>query len=276
MKRCNPYDPKSIQAIHYPNLVVGHYRMSQTYHIRRPAGTHDWLLVFTLAGAGRIRHADKERLVKPGDLYAFMPQTPHDYGTDPKTGHWELLWVHFQPPAHWLPLLDWPSAETGLHLKKLSSKSPAAKRVVSLFHDLYQSSVSSNPLRDWLAMNQLEALLLHCHAVTRSGQTPLDPRLKDLQEYIHRNLTADLSLAQLAKECRLSVIHLCTLFRRQLQTTPQKYIENYRITMAKRLLSFPSRSVKEVAYDVGYKDPLYFSRRFRAHTGLSPEHYRSS
>jgi quercetin dioxygenase-like cupin family protein len=58
--------------------------MSQKYHVRRPAGTHDWLLALTLAGAGRIRHAGKEWLVKRGDLLAFKPHTPHDYGTDPE------------------------------------------------------------------------------------------------------------------------------------------------------------------------------------------------
>lgn len=271
----NPYDALAIHSLHYANLIVGHYKMKRNYHIKRPAGTHDWLLILTLSGEGVVHHAGKDRVLKAGDLIAFMPATPHDYATNPGTGRWELLWVHFQPPAHWLPLLDWPAEEIGLPMKHLSRKQMPTRKVFDLFHELYQTSVSNLPLRDWLCMNLLESLLLHCQSMAQSGKETHN-RLDALREYIHRNISSDLPLQQLSKEARLSVPHLCALFRQHLKTTPQKYIETYRMTIAKRLLMFANRSIKEVAYDVGYKDPLYFSKRFRSCTGLSPERYRET
>lgn len=271
----NPYDPHAIYSLRYANLLVGHYKMKRNYHIKRPAGTHDWLLILTLSGEGVVHHAGKDRVLKAGDLVAFPPDTPHDYATNPGAGRWELLWVHFQPPTHWVPLLNWFTEEVGLPIKHFSCKRMSSRKVFELFHELYQTSVSNLPLRDWLCMNLLESLLLHCHSIAQTGGE-VHNKLDTLRKYIHGNISSPLSLQQLAKEARLSAPYICTLFRQHLKTTPQKYIETYRMTIAKRLLMFANRSVKEVAYDVGYKDPLYFSKRFRSCTGFSPERYRET
>lgn len=43
---------------------------------------------------------------------------------------------------------------------------------------------------------------------------------------------------------------------------------------AKRLLMYEKLSVKEVAAELGFKDPFYFSNFFKKHTGVSPKGYR--
>jgi AraC family transcriptional activator of pobA len=43
---------------------------------------------------------------------------------------------------------------------------------------------------------------------------------------------------------------------------------------AMRLLRFGDLTVGEIAFRVGYGDPLYFSRAFKRHTGRSPQAYR--
>ena len=49
-----------------------------------------------------------------------------------------------------------------------------------------------------------------------------------------------------------------------------------RLDAACRLLELTTRPIASVAAEVGYPDPLYFSTRFRLHTGLSPTAYRVS
>jgi len=273
MYTANPYDPHEILANRYANLVTGHYRMKGDYRIQRPAGTNDWLIILTLSGEGLIRQQDAVSRVGAGHLVAFPPGTPHDYGTDPETGTWELLWVHLHPPPDWLRLLDWPRINGGILCKILPSDD-VGRKITALFRDMYDASTDARPMRDWFAMNLLESMLLHVHEIGAPQSVPLDPKLEKVISYIRRNLAEDLSLDRLIEESHLSVTQLSALFRQHLQTSPRKYIEACRIELAKRLLRFPTRSIKETAYEVGFADPLYFSKRFHFHTGQSPEAYR--
>lgn len=275
MWQVNPYDPNSILACQYANLVTGHYHMRRQYRIVRPAGTHDWLIKLTLSGRGLIRHGEGRFVLKPGQMAVFKPEMPHDYGTDPHVGHWEMLWVHFHPLRHWLPLLDWPEPVRGLLLLNLPKGAAEGRRVIELFQEMHRLATSNSPRRDWLAMNALEGVLLRCDALVSRAKTDLDARLESVTEYIHRHLEEALTLDDLARVAHLSVSQLSALFRTQLRVSPQQYIEGRRMEFAMRLLQFPNLSIKEVATRSGYNDPLYFSKRFRRHAQMTPTEYRA-
>jgi AraC family transcriptional regulator, transcriptional activator of pobA len=53
------------------------------------------------------------------------------------------------------------------------------------------------------------------------------------------------------------------------------YIETATLTEACRLLAFTRMPVAEVGYRLGYADPSYFSRRFRARLSETPTDYRA-
>lgn len=57
------------------------------------------------------------------------------------------------------------------------------------------------------------------------------------------------------------------------KTIKQLVIERT-ITEAKRLIGFGEYSIKEIAFELGYHDPAYFSRLFKNRTGLTPENFR--
>ena len=57
---------------------------------------------------------------------------------------------------------------------------------------------------------------------------------------------------------------------------PNDVIKNRIILEAKRLLAHTSLTAKEIAYDLGYNDPAYFSRLFQNKTGESPSSFRTS
>lgn len=55
---------------------------------------------------------------------------------------------------------------------------------------------------------------------------------------------------------------------------PARYLTQVRLEAASRMLLTTSLSVSEIAAKVGYEDPLYFSRIFSRHLGMSPRHFR--
>ncbi len=59
--------------------------------------------------------------------------------------------------------------------------------------------------------------------------------------------------------------------------TAQNVIYSLLVSEAKRILNYENKlSVKEIAFQLGFNDPFYFSNFFKKHTGLSPTQYRSA
>lgn len=97
-----------------------------------------------------------------------------------------------------------------------------------------------------------------------------------IQAQMKENLAEPLDMDFLARKAGVS---LPTLRRRWLAVTgmpPARYLQELRLRAASRMLVETSLPVKRIARETGFEDELYFSRRFRLGTGLSPSEYRES
>lgn len=256
------------------SVVTGHFRKCKGYFAYRPRGTRDWLLILTLNGHGRVGHVGGELTVGRGDALLLAPRTLHDYGVAPGRERWELLWAHFQPRPEWHDLLGWPTVTPGLH--HLHPPTREWRAVVLRMRETHRLSSGSARRRDQRALNALEDVLLRLDASNPLADTErLDPRLRAALEFIDANLVeTSLNVRRLASVASLSTSRFAHLFREQLRTTPQHYIERRRLLRARDLLARTGLSVKEVAAEVGFGSPFYFSQRFRKHVGRSPSEYR--
>jgi AraC family transcriptional regulator of arabinose operon len=71
-----------------------------------------------------------------------------------------------------------------------------------------------------------------------------------------------------------ALLQFSDLFKRHYGTSPMAYFSELRMQRARELLSFTKMSVKEIAAELGFDDPLYFSRAFKKVSGMSPRDYR--
>ncbi|MEG0934369.1 MAG: response regulator [Clostridia bacterium] len=111
-------------------------------------------------------------------------------------------------------------------------------------------------------------------APDKEAADPARADFENLCDYLKRHLDKPLTLPLLCKRMGMSQTAISRLFRRFAGCSFVEYLTNARMESAKRLiLSKPERMFKDVAASVGYADPLYFSRVFRAHTGFSPSEY---
>ncbi|ADB34020.1 transcriptional regulator, AraC family [Kribbella flavida DSM 17836] len=241
------------------------------YTTYRARGTTDWLLFLTLGGRGRFGTFAGDVYAGPSTATLVRPGTLQDYGVEAELLRWHFRYAHFHPKPDWLPLLDWPEAAPGilqLHLSEDAAQRIADNLAAAVRH---QSSVLSQG--ELLSLNALEAALLWADTQNPKA-TPIDDRLLRVIELIDRDLKADLDVARLARAANLSPSRFAHLFREQLGVTPQQFVERRRIEAARRLLELTTRPISSVAAEAGFPDPLYFSTRFRRHTGISPTAYR--
>lgn len=97
-----------------------------------------------------------------------------------------------------------------------------------------------------------------------------------LVSYLRTNFRTILSMGQIAEQFGFSEEYLSKVFKRYNETTPMKYITRLRIEEAKHLLILePDVEVKQIGELVGYPDAFYFSRVFKACTGMYPKEYRT-
>jgi AraC family transcriptional regulator of arabinose operon len=255
-------------------LVSGHFDERPGYRVRRQDGRTDWLLKYTLRGQGLYRQPGLHVLVAPGDLTLLVPGAYQDYAVPPG-GEWEFSWVHFVPRPAWAPYLALPEVGRGLH--QLQIARPAAReRIEAAFRRLHRDALSRpSPLSEELALNALEeVLLVAAGEVTADGGSAFDPRVRTVLDLLVRDLTATPSVEALAGAVYLSPSRLAHLFKAQTGQTIAEMARQLRLRQAARLLRHSSRSVQEVAVEVGFSCPFHFSRRFRQCFGVSPRDYR--
>lgn len=92
--------------------------------------------------------------------------------------------------------------------------------------------------------------------------------------YLNTNYQRRLSSSIVEKELSYNFDYLNQLFRRHLNISIFRMLENIRIEAAKKILQTQAISVKQVAERIGYADETYFSKVFKAHTGTTPAKYR--
>jgi AraC family transcriptional activator of pobA len=83
------------------------------------------------------------------------------------------------------------------------------------------------------------------------------------------------SVAYCADEVNLSAKYFGDLIKKETGQTAQEYIQTKVIEVAKERIFDGSKSVSEVAFELGFKYPQHFSRLFKQRVGQSPNEYRT-
>ena len=77
---------------------------------------------------------------------------------------------------------------------------------------------------------------------------------------------------QLAQLLNVTTRHLERLVHRDLDSTPQRWMDEQRMALARDLL-LRGHSVKFVALEVGFRQASHFSRHFKHHHGVNPSDF---
>ena len=141
----------------------------------------------------------------------------------------------------------------------------------SLFHSLLKVNTPFK-LSLWIE----ESGIAFLHRLSKLvAETPSHIVEKAIQ-YIVSHLHEDLSLESIAKQCSVSHYYLSHLFPKETGNTLTAFVRKSRMDKALWLLGSTDQSIADIAYQVGFQDPNYFSKTFRAYVGQSPSEFRRS
>ena len=95
-------------------------------------------------------------------------------------------------------------------------------------------------------------------------------------DFIKANYMKSISVCEMADIIKMSESNLHAVFRKATGSSPIKYLNEYRLSVACELLHNTNNSIKNVAEKVGIPDQFYFSKLFKAKYLISPQQYRKT
>lgn len=99
----------------------------------------------------------------------------------------------------------------------------------------------------------------------------------DVEEYLQKYYITHISLTELSEKFNLNPTYLSYVFKSKKNKSPLDYLIELRVEEAKRIIKeYPRLLFKDIAEQVGYPDPYYFSKLFKQSTGLTPTEFKRS
>lgn len=271
--------PRVVEALAAPitdRLLVtdaGHFPHAAAHGRSRPRGADEVVVILCTDGAGHVEVRGQTHSVSPGDIVVIPARVPHRYRADP-LNPWTIWWMHVVGRDS--DMFVGAIAESSVEFSPvMPAHDPYAARaalehvLVSLERDDTVASLRSASGAAWGVLAQLAAD--RARGTTEAG----DPILA-VQDYLRENLHSTASVAELAKMAGFSDSHFSARFRHASGTSVVEYRKRLRSARARELLITTDASVAAIAQAVGYDDPFYFSRHFRAINGASPSQYREA
>lgn len=157
-----------------------------------------------------------------------------------------------------------------------------------IYQKLTERFQSASPIRIPVAINrQYSTIEIECanlisavHYLQSDAQAGVaavkNPLINKAIKYIQKNYAEDISLITLSQYLNISSVYLSQLFKKELGTSPIKFIINYRIERAKELLKETDDTIYNIAVKVGFWESKHFSKTFKRVTGVTPMQYKKS
>lgn len=247
------------------------YEQCDSNHCWGPALRDHYILHFVVSGKGTLRYHQQTYAIEPGQLFLINPSQVATYQAD-ETDPWEYIWVGFNgtdagrlvkmagfSPDHPIALSDDPDKTASLLRRIADAGDNTAAADAEMAGCLYLL------LAHLIRMNSR-------HPAGNPHQTYVSNALR----YIQYNYANDIGVSDIARYVGISRSQLYRAFLQDFGVSPHNYLQTYRINEACGLLHDPTHSVAEVAGSVGFNDPLYFSRVFKAIKGITPSDYRKN
>ncbi len=232
---------------------------------------NEYQLLYITKGRGMFSSESSGRSqVKEGYMFLLFPGEWHTYRPDPETG-WNEYWIGFDGRImdEWVKdgffHKDSPVFNIGLN-EEIIALYKRAIIIAEAQEANYQQALSG------IACN-LVSMALYLSRNRDFNKSDVASQMNQAKIAVHENISA-ITPEELARITCMSYSKFRKIFKEYTGFAPSQYIQEVRITMAKELLTNTSKSIKEIAIELGYENKDYFFTVFKKVTGNTPITYR--
>jgi AraC-like DNA-binding protein len=269
------------------------YQQDRGRHFYDKLHQHPQLqLTVILEGKGQFLSGDYLGRFEAGDVFFLGENAPHVFRSDPeyfeegsdlKTAGDT---VFFDFAAFGKALGDLEELESLRKFRDFSGLcfqifGDSMSRIVKIF-EVFPTSSGLN--RFQLALQLLSILdhsgenlvPLNRPALIRGLSERDGRRMDQVIQFIFEESGRAITLQEVADRANLSKEAFCRFFKLRTRKTFTQYLQQIRISQAKKLLLESDLSISEIAFQVGFENLSYFNRCFKSLTGTSPNFWRKT
>ena len=246
-------------------------------------------LLFVIKGSGTRFIGNSVDSFGSGELVMIGENVPHVWYSNKKTikadknpGS-EIIFILFKMEIFGEQFWKLPESQSILKLIKLSQRGikitgESREEIVVLMKLITKSTGLS---RITLLLSILEIItsrkeyqfiaspIVH-HTINKNDSN----RLSKVYKYVNSNYHNEITLENVAQIANLSTTAFCRYFKKSVNKTFVKFLNDIRIAHARRLLTEEDLSIASVCYTCGYSNVSYFIKQFKAITGFTPLNYK--
>jgi AraC-like DNA-binding protein len=251
---------------------------TQPLHSFGPYRRNHFLFHYVISGTGTLVTTDAQNISRPfpirsGQGFLICPQQITSYSAD-EQHPWEYIWLEFDG-ARVREALELAGLKEDAPVYRSSSREMTAQLLDEMNYIVSHSDASS--------LNLIGHLYLFLDLLTQSSASRQvlssgslrDFYAKEALSFIEKNFQNDISVEDIAANCKLNRTYFSVIFKDSLGQSPQEFLIRYRMSKAEQLLKLTKLSIGDIGNAVGYPNQLHFSRAFKTVFGVSPRAWRN-
>ena len=240
-------------------------------------------LVYVNGGSGKRQVGSHISYYTNGSLILIGSNLPHCGFTDEKTGNIKETVIHLKPDFLGTNFFGIAEMKNINHLFNRAKAGlvfigETKKRIGSKL-ELIENQMPFDRLLTLLSiLNELEEAtefkVLNAEGFSMDMQMQDNDKINTIFNYVKNNFQEQITLEEVADLVSMTVPSLCRYFKKITKKTFTKFVNEYRLVHASKLLAEKPISITEICFESGFNNFSYFNKTFQEFTGKTASQYR--
>lgn len=248
--------------------------------IEKPHRHNFYLLVLFTNGSGEHEIDFTKYQIKPGSLFVLQPGQIH---------HWQLSadiegYIFFYSKEIYnlyfgtKKIEEYPFYQSVMNPPQICFESSELTYVLPYFDLMISESRNNHPKKEDKLLNLLDCIHVEISrkylSTVKHVSHSYNHKIHQFEQLLEQYYTTEKSPSFYAEKMNITLKHLNRICKDILNQTATKLITNRVILEAKRVLINASKTVNQVADNLGFENYSYFTRLFKKQTGMTPNEFR--
>lgn len=241
-------------------------------------------LIFVNGGAGKRQVGSHISYYTNGDLTLIGSNLPHCGFTDELTGNKNEIVIQMKPDFlgdHFFNIPEMINIKNLLQQAKSGitfggkTKRKIGKKIEKMETQTpFERLLSIIEIFNYLELATEDATVLNAEGFRMEMQVQDNERINYIFNYVKDNFKEHIKLEEIAEKVSMTVPSFCRYFKKITHKTFTKFVNDYRLVHACKLLAEKPISISAIAFESGFNNFSHFNKTFKEFTGKNASEYR--